>query len=592
MMLAFLLLCTLFGDGVHDDTAAIQELLDSGSSLVELPAPKVEYRISRTLLLGDGQELRLGRFTRVRLADGSDCSMLANRDFVRGNRHVAVSGGIWDMNNRGQRHNLAALFWMEKEKRRMWLNEKREYVQEHAPSMKDRHDSAYFLGACFRFFNVGDFVLRGVTIRNPTTYGIQLWKVRDFRVDDVEFDYAWGNPAKANMDGLHLDGFCVRGKITNMRGCCFDDFVALNATDGTDSPGHGPISDIDIDGVYCDYCHSAVRLLSRSPADAIRRIAIRNVHGRYYSYGIGLTYFLPEIRERGVMDAITISDCRLSKAGEPADCWQFAAFGIVEIEKGLDIGELNVERLVRDEDHRPEIDTIRLREGATVDRLVLRDCVQVNRTADPMTFLHNRGKIGTLVNEGTRLVSAPGTNVEIDERTFIPQWDPPWRTLDGIRALKAAEGYPERGAAYPYGKVRAGFGEKMIRVHPFVGDVATAGNLRIDDYSAAGFPGYFAVEFPEPDIRAEATVSETAGWFRIRYPEYVERKLLASKNLNLVFSEPLVGTETVGENVVYRFAPGWEPIVVKASESEVTDEGFDFDKTMSKVRKAWNGVLK
>ena len=74
-------------------------------------------------------------------------------------------------------------------------------------------------------------------------------------------------------------------------------------------------------------------------------------------------------------------------------------------------------------------------------------------------------------------------------------------------------------------------------------------------------------------------------------PEYVERKLLASKNLNLVFSEPLVGTETVGENVVYRFAPGWEPIVVKASENEVTDEGFDFDKTMSKVRKAWNGDL-
>ena len=45
------------GDGIHDDTAAIQALLDTGASLVELPAPKVSYIISRTLLIGDGHSL-------------------------------------------------------------------------------------------------------------------------------------------------------------------------------------------------------------------------------------------------------------------------------------------------------------------------------------------------------------------------------------------------------------------------------------------------------------------------------------------------------------------------------------------------------
>ena len=35
----------LYGDGIHDDTNAIQEMLDSKISLVELPVPKKHYCI-------------------------------------------------------------------------------------------------------------------------------------------------------------------------------------------------------------------------------------------------------------------------------------------------------------------------------------------------------------------------------------------------------------------------------------------------------------------------------------------------------------------------------------------------------------------
>ena len=76
---------TLYGDGIHDDAVAIQSRIDTGASVVELPPPKKAYLISTTLRLGDGQELRLGRFTHVRLADGANCSMLENRDFTNGN---------------------------------------------------------------------------------------------------------------------------------------------------------------------------------------------------------------------------------------------------------------------------------------------------------------------------------------------------------------------------------------------------------------------------------------------------------------------------------------------------------------------------
>lgn len=69
----------LVGDGVHDDTAVIQAMLDAGRSCVYLPPPPKEYRISKALELSSGQELRLDRFTTVRLAPNSGCAMVVNR---------------------------------------------------------------------------------------------------------------------------------------------------------------------------------------------------------------------------------------------------------------------------------------------------------------------------------------------------------------------------------------------------------------------------------------------------------------------------------------------------------------------------------
>ena len=37
---------TLYGDGVHDDTAAIQEMIDASNNELTLEAPKVCYLIS------------------------------------------------------------------------------------------------------------------------------------------------------------------------------------------------------------------------------------------------------------------------------------------------------------------------------------------------------------------------------------------------------------------------------------------------------------------------------------------------------------------------------------------------------------------
>jgi len=93
----------LYGDGRHDDTEAIQSLLDSKTSHVKLPIPKCKYIISKPLKIYSNQELLLDRYTTIYLADSSNCNMLKSADSL--NVNISIRGGIWDCNNKGQLPN-------------------------------------------------------------------------------------------------------------------------------------------------------------------------------------------------------------------------------------------------------------------------------------------------------------------------------------------------------------------------------------------------------------------------------------------------------------------------------------------------------
>ena len=386
----------LFADGVHDDTAAIQARLDSGLSCVCLPPTPQHYLISKPLRLGSDQELRLDRFTRIRLAPNSDCVMLTNRDYENGNRHCALTGGIWDFDNLRQgpnfmcRHLLGLPSYWESPDRGVYLPD------------RYRAEAIYFQ-------NVTDMTVRGITIRNPGTYAIQFCKLAYFIIDDVEFDFTTWNPAKGNMDGVHLDGGCHHGKISNVRGTCFDDMIALNANDGACAFEEGPITDIDIDGVYCEYCHSAVRLLSTGAE--LKRVTIRNVHGNFYRYGVGLTHFFADRATRGVFDDIVIEDCFMAKTRQPEDLWELIPiYPMVYCDDRIDVGKLSVVRLCRDEKTLPEA-AIEIMPSCRIDNLAVVGCKQVNRLDQPMPFLWNKGSVGHLEFHNNELVSAPGENI-------------------------------------------------------------------------------------------------------------------------------------------------------------------------------------
>ena len=381
----------LFGDGTHDDTAAIQARLDTGASMVYLPPPAKHYVISKALEVGSGQELRLDRFTLVRLAPKSDCHMVINRNWRTGDRRVAVTGGVWDLDNTNQSPNP---------------HQGRFCKPPRKIECPDHFERDFFRGEIFCFDKVEDLTIKGVTMMNPTTYAIQLTRASYFLVDDVSFDFRTWNPIRLNMDGVHLDGGCHHGKISNLRGTCYDDLVAVNANDGICAAYQGDITDIDIEGVYADYCHSAVRLLSNGTN--VKRITIRNVHGNFYTYAVGFTHYFPK-RPRGVFDDIVVEDVFAAKVFSPEEIGvnSRVKFQPIQFQGPIDCGTIAIRNLSRDERNIP-VETIGIDPKATIRHLTVRDCKMVNRLEQPIRFIVGRERVEKLTLENNDFVAAPG----------------------------------------------------------------------------------------------------------------------------------------------------------------------------------------
>lgn len=385
----------LYGDGIHDDTAAIQELIDSGVCEVSLPAPKVCYLISRPLELPSNFRLVLPRFAEIKLAAGSDCEMLRNKmvpDFAERIepcifgfinefspdhqcRNIEVTGGIWNCNNLEQKPN---------------------------PIMEK--DNSGYSGIGMVFYNVTNLRISSLTMKDPVTFSITLDTVSYFTVDNITFDFNYGNPLPTNMDGVHLNGNCSFGKLTNLKGRCYDDLIALNAEEGT----NGPITNIDIDGLYAEDCHSAVRLLTVT--NPVEYISIRNVFGTYYQYCIGITKFYGGPRT-GYYDGITLENICASKA-ERYEMYNKGASRIYQpiyIERELHVKNLKISGLFRKE-YKVPIDTILIDEKAVIDSLILENISVENHTDTPeMPFMTVKGEIKNLY---ARNVFADGKKIE------------------------------------------------------------------------------------------------------------------------------------------------------------------------------------
>ena len=394
---------TLWGDGVHDDYPAIQEMLDGGMCEVTLPAPKVCYLISKTLEIPSYTRLVLPRYAEIKLAEGANCPMIANKTVLTSDydgqgglweiilrcsmdaadciHDFEICGGIWNCNNKGQAENP------------IWIN---------------GSGPKGYSGFGMLFTNVKNFKLTNMTLKDPVNFAITIDTASWFTVEDITFDFNYGHPAAVNMDGVHLNGNCHYGTIRNLKGTCYDDLVALNADEGTD----GPITNIEITGIYSTDCHSAVRLLTvKNP---VEKIHISDVYGTYFQYCIGVTKFYPG-PTTGYYDGITLDNIYASKA-ERYDIYckkGSYVYPLIYVQEETVVKHLKVHTLHRREFTTP-VETVYVGEKSQVDTLILENITTENYTEEPMPLLVNNGKIGNLVVRDIKVGNQPfmtGTGV-------------------------------------------------------------------------------------------------------------------------------------------------------------------------------------
>ena len=372
-------LLPLFGDGVHDDTAAIQQRIDTAGCELILPAPQNFYRISRPLELPSDFRLVLPRFAEIRLADGANCYMLCNRrpsgacadhrtlrepigsdDY---SRNIEICGGIWNFNNRGQAPNP------------LWSTE---------PAPEG------FIGFGMLFYAVRGFRLSAMTLKDPTNFAVTLDRVSHFTVEDIAFDFNYGNPVPVNMDGIHCNGNCTDGVIRNLKGACYDDAVALNSDEGS----CGPIKNIEVSGIWAEDCHSAVRLLTG--CNIVENIHIHDIYGSYYQYCVGFTK-QADAPVTGYFADITIDHIYAAKAPRHAIYKKdgMGIFALFFIERDCQIRDLSITDFHRTEAVNP-FPAIDLEPDAHIGTLSLSRIVTTNLTGAAMPLLRVSGTIDRL----------------------------------------------------------------------------------------------------------------------------------------------------------------------------------------------------
>ena len=190
------------GNGLADDSEAIQAALNASEGVVEIP--EGVYKIGKTLRIRSNTRLVVHSSARLFFADGagvdSQSFLITNQNHHGdGDHNIHIEGGIWDGNN---------------------LNN---------PRGPDEPGS--YSGTLINFINVSDLSIKDMTVRDPECYFIRLGEVRNFVVANIRFE---APNLRHNQDGVHLGGYCEDGVICDLVGvgeATNDDLVALNADD-------------------------------------------------------------------------------------------------------------------------------------------------------------------------------------------------------------------------------------------------------------------------------------------------------------------------------------------------------------------------
>ena len=347
----------LYGDGIHDDTAAIQAMLDKCGTVRISDGC---YLIRRPLIIHSNTHLILSQMATLRLADGANCSLLDNDGLYSdvANENITIEGGIWDGNHMAQERQKIPNECRPGDENEDKICDKQVYI------------SNIYVVFMVRLIHTERLTVKNVTFKNPTSYAIHIADAKHFTVENVVLDY---DLLKPNMDGVHIQGPARFGRIHNVRGNANDDHVALCANGTIRSEiTRGDIEDVDIDGIYCDNGYTGVRLLSRG--DAIRNIHISNIHGEFRFYAVSLTHHYPICADKPILlENIHISDVFASKSrAECSEGHKMAAEKepLIFLESGIECRNVTIENVYRNERNpRTQSPTVRIGENVRAENL-------------------------------------------------------------------------------------------------------------------------------------------------------------------------------------------------------------------------------
>ena len=242
----------LFADGIHDDTAALQELLDCKGEVRLAPG---DYRLTSALVLRSDTHI---------LADGArlfldPAARAADRGFllttVPGHavRNFSIDGGIWDAGYSEDNFRVTDLF-----------------------------DPAQPSGIALNFISAGRFTLRNMTVRNAGTYFMRFGKAHDFRIENITLE---GDGELTADDGLHFGGGTRNGTVKGItaRGRqTGGNLIALNSDENYErfeniGLEEGDIEKLSISDITAENCRNFISL--QSVNSEIRNISVENVSG-------------------------------------------------------------------------------------------------------------------------------------------------------------------------------------------------------------------------------------------------------------------------------------------------------------------------
>ncbi len=372
----------LYGDGIHDDTLALQAMLDEcGIVKVEKPGA---YIVSKTLIIHSNTRFVLSPGAKLLAAPMSRCSLIQNEHFADSGRdqYIEIIGGIFDGNC--DEMGIDA-----------------EYIISH------REDNAYspdaYSGKLLRFAGVDSLALEKLTVRNPLGYGIQIADANGYVVRDVFFDYNWHYGC---TDGVHINGPSYNGVIENLYGTTNDDMIGMTTVDEQHAEvTKGEIVNIDIRNVTANNGYSGIRLLSAGDFD-MRNIHISGVYGTYRHNAVLVSHHNTRPGTRIWFDDIVIEHIYSSKSPTPLteDCfvrWEgkdrmgaIIKHPLIWFEKGINCGNVVIRDVSRDEKADTRGALIQIDEGANIERLIV-DNVSQKGTDAPV--FQNDGNIGKLI---------------------------------------------------------------------------------------------------------------------------------------------------------------------------------------------------